>query len=259
MAKDTLKTGEVLLYGPIASSKWWDDDPVVTPREFKKDLDALGELDELNIFINSEGGSVFAGQAIHSMIKRHKAKKTVYVDGLAASIASVIAMAGDCVKMPKNAMMMIHQPWTYSVGNAKDFRKMADDLDQVAETGIAVYLEKTGMDREKLIELLDAETWLTAEQALELGFIDEIEESKAIAASLDGDFLMMGDQRLDVSRYKNKPNLPKQEKPAPEPEPKPEPNNPVKDDQANENLISLYKTKIELSQKKFKYERGNTK
>ena len=120
---------ELLLYGDISSSSWWGDE--VTPKEFKKDLDDLGNVDEINVFINSDGGDVFAGQTIYSMLKRHKAKITVYVDGLAASIASVIAMAGDIIKMPKNSMMMIHNPWTWGAGYAADFRKLVDDKDKI--------------------------------------------------------------------------------------------------------------------------------
>lgn len=179
--------GELLIYGPISDESWWGDE--VTPKQFKEELDALGDIDTLNIHINSPGGDVFAGQAIHSILSRHKAQKIVYIDGLAASIASVIAVAGDLVVMPKNAMMMIHNPWTWAAGNANDFRRLADDLDKIRETLIAAYQSKTNLSREKLIELMDAETWMTAEEALEYGFIDEIEQTKQVAACIDMKFL----------------------------------------------------------------------
>ena len=186
--KNADNTGELQLYGEIADSTWWGDE--VTPKDFKKDLDALGDISVLNVYINSPGGDVFAGQAIHSMLKRHKAKVNVYIDGLAASIASVIAMAGDKIIMPKNAMMMIHNPWTWAFGNSNDFRKLADDLDKIRESMIAAYLEKAkDLGEENLAELLDAETWLTAEDALAYGFIDEIDESKAVAACVDKKYL----------------------------------------------------------------------
>lgn len=195
--------GELLIYGPISDESWWGDE--VTPKQFKEDLDALGDIDTLNIYINSSGGDVFAGQAIYSIISRHKAQKIVYIDGLAASIASIIAMAGDLVVMPKNAMMMIHNPWTIAMGNAQDFRKLADDLDKIRESLIAAYQEKSNLDREKIIELMDAETWLTADEALEYRFIDEIEKPKQIAASIDQSYMKM---------YRNVPkNLIKEEKP----------------------------------------------
>jgi ATP-dependent Clp protease protease subunit len=145
-------TGDLMLYGDIADATWWGDE--VTPKDFKADLDSLGNISDLNVYINSGGGDVFAGQAIYSMLKRHNATVNVYVDGLAASIASIIAMAGDKVIMPKNAMLMVHNPWTGGMGNANDFRKLADDLDKIGESLIAVYQDKTGMDKDKIIELL---------------------------------------------------------------------------------------------------------
>lgn len=200
-------TGDMFIYSTISSYESWWDEARVTPKNFKKELDVLGDVSNINVYINSDGGEVFSGQAIHSMLKRHKAKVTVYVDGLAASIASVIAMAGDVVKMPRNAMMMIHDPWTIGIGNSKDFRKLADDLDAIGESLIAAYEDKTGQTREKIIELMNAETWLTAEEAVELGFADEIEQSKDIAASLNSGVLTINGQQMDLSRFKNVPKL----------------------------------------------------
>lgn len=199
------KPAELLLYGDISSSSWWGDE--VTPKQFKKDLDALGDVDEINVYINSDGGDVFAGQAIYSMLKRHKAKIIVYVDGLAASIASVVAMAGDTVYMPKNSMMMVHNPWTIAVGNAEDFRKLADDMDKIRESIITVYQDKSEMEKDKIIELMDAETWMTAEEAVEYGLADEIEDEKQVAASLNDGILMLNGQQMDLSRFKNSPKL----------------------------------------------------
>lgn len=197
--------GELQLYGIIESETWWGDE--VTPQTFKNELDSLGDISELNVYINSDGGDVFAGQAIHSMLKRHKAHVNVYVDGIAASIASVIAMAGDTVYMPRNAMMMIHSPWTIAAGNAKDFRKMADDLDAAREGMIGAYQSKSGIDRDELIAMLDTETWLSAEQAVELGFADEVEQSKQIAASVRGGTLTINGQQMDFDKFKNPPKL----------------------------------------------------
>lgn len=197
--------GELTLYGLISSVSWWGDE--ITPKQFKKDMDALGDIANLNIYINSDGGDVFAGQAIYSMIKRHKAAKTVYIDGLAASIASLIAMAGDKVYMPSNAMMMIHNPYTIAIGNSNEFRKLADDLDKIRESMLVTYAAKTGMEQEELIKLLDAETWLTADDAYTLGFADEIEEQKTIAASLEGGFLMVNNVQMDLKKYKNAPEI----------------------------------------------------
>ncbi|WP_174715307.1 head maturation protease, ClpP-related [Paenibacillus sp. DCT19] len=196
---------KLYLYGVIDSLEWWGDE--VTPNRFKADLDSLGDISELEVYINSDGGDVFAGQAIHSMLKRHKAKVTVFVDGLAASIASVIAMAGDVVVMPRNSMLMIHNPWTSLSGNSADFRKTADDLDNIRESLIAAYQDKSGMDRDELLSLLEAETWLTAEEAVNFGFADQIEQFKEIAASVNGKKLTVNGQEMDLSKFKNPPKV----------------------------------------------------
>lgn len=212
--------GELLLYGDISDYTWWGDE--VTPKTFKEELDALGDIAELRVYINSPGGDVFAGQAIHSMLKRHKAKVIVYIDGLAASIASVIAVAGDEVVMPANAMMMIHNPWTRGAGNANQFRKLADDLDKIGESIVAAYAGKTGLEHDELVAIMDAETWLTAEEAVEMGFADTLEESKKVAASLRNGALVVQGQTFDLSRYRNPPKLMMVE-PESEPDPEPEP------------------------------------
>jgi len=199
------KTGELTLYGEISNETWWGDE--VTPKEFKADLDKLGDIDTLNIYINSPGGDVFAGQAIHSMLKRHKTHKNVYIDGLAASIASVIAMAGDTIFMPKNAMMMIHNPWTIGMGNSTEFRKLAEDLDKIRESLIAAYENHSTLTRDEIISIMDAETWLTASECEEYGFCDVVQEEKQMAASID---------KALLKRYQNTPqaflNLDKQVK-----------------------------------------------
>lgn len=204
-AADAPDVGELLLYGTIGNGTWWEDE--VTPKQFRQDLDALGDVKEIRVFINSDGGDIFAGQAIYSMLKRHKARVTVYIDGLAASIASLVAMAGDTVYMPRNAMMMIHNPWTIAVGTASDFRKLADDMDRIRESLIVAYRDKTGLDREKLVEMMDAETWMTAEEAVELGFADEIEESRKLAAAVVNGRLVINGQEFDLGRFKNPPAL----------------------------------------------------
>lgn len=200
------ETADLYMYGDISNSSWWGDE--VTPKLFKDDLDKVGENATLTCYINSDGGDVFAGQAIRSMIARKKCKqKIAYVDGLAASIASVILTGFEKVVMPRNAMQMVHNPWTIQLGNASDMRKMADDLDQIGESLIAAYKEKTGLDDEKIKEIMDNETWLTAEECVQLGFADEIEESKKVAASLDGAFFVINNQKMDLTKYKNAPKF----------------------------------------------------
>jgi ATP-dependent Clp protease protease subunit len=203
-AKDDT-TGELTLYGEIASSSWYGDE--VTPKQFKKDLDALGDIKSLNIYINSPGGDAFAGQAIHSILKRHPAAKTVYIDGLAASIASVIAMVGDRIVMPKNALLMIHKAWVYVLGNADELRKIAEACDKVDLAILATYMEKTGRSEEEILPMMKDETWFTAEEALDAGFVDVLEEEKKIAASLTGRVLNINGQTFDLERYKTLPPI----------------------------------------------------
>lgn len=240
------KVGELMIYGPISSDSWWGDE--ITPKNFKTDLDSLGDISDLHVYINSDGGDVFAGQAIHSMLKRHKAKVTVHVDGLAASIASVIVMAGNVVHMPSNSMMMIHNPWTWTYGNSAELRKIADAMDKIGESIIAVYQEKTGMTEKKIKEIMDAETWLTAKDAKKLGFADEIEEEKQIAASLDGSFVLMNGQKMDLTRYRNAPKI--------EPTKTETTKNEIKEDVQKQEPINtdelfLYAKMLQLKQKKF--------
>jgi len=178
----------------------------VTPRHFWQDLEALGEISELKVFLNSDGGDVFAGQAIHSMLRRHPAQVNVVVDGLAASIASLVAVAGDRVTMPRNAMMMVHNPWTMGIGDAIEFRHLANTLDVVRESMIAAYQSKTKMERGALMQLLNAETWMTAVQAVELGFADEVEEAKSVMASALGpDELLVNGMVVNLRGYRNRP------------------------------------------------------
>ncbi|MED4162471.1 Clp protease ClpP [Halalkalibacterium halodurans] len=157
------------------------------PDDVLKALNQVEGLDELNIYINSPGGSVFAGLAIYNMLSRNKAKKKVYIDGVAASIASVIALAGDEIYIPSNAFMMIHNPWTWAIGNAKDLRKIADDLDQIAKGAMAVYLENLveGVEESTIQAMLDNETWLNAEEASKYFNVTVIEAKEYAASAND--------------------------------------------------------------------------
>ena len=148
---------------------------------FKDELESRKDITRINLYINSYGGSVFEGTAIYNQLKRHPAHKTVYIDGFACSIASVIAMAGDEIIMPKNTMMMIHNMWMCAVGNASELRKAADDLDAINAAGRQAYLDKAGNKLEELTlaEMMDKETWLTAEQCLEYGLADRIADREA--------------------------------------------------------------------------------
>lgn len=165
---------EVLIYEEIGG---WG----ISAKEFAQDLKDLGTVNEITLRINSPGGSVFDGNAIFNQLKQHKAKVTAHIDGLAASMASVIAMAADHIVMPENALMMIHNPWTVSIGNAEELRKDADLLDTIKRTLLTAY-GRSAMTDDEISEMMDAETWLTGADAVEMGFADELEEEVAMAA-----------------------------------------------------------------------------
>lgn len=166
------------IYGDIYQTfdDWLSGEEGNTAKGIKQFLETNNDADSIDVYINSMGGDVFEGTAIANQLRRFGGHVTVTVDGFACSIASVIAMAGDEVRMPKNATMMIHNMWTAMVGNAAELRKMADDLDVLMEANKSIYLEKAGekLDYNTLTELLDAETWLTAEQCVEYGLADTI-------------------------------------------------------------------------------------
>lgn len=207
-AADEEAVGELYLYGIIGPDdglSWLFDE--ISPKQFKEDLDALGDINVLRLYINSDGGDVFAAQAILSMLRRHQARKEVYIDGLAASAATIVAMAGDVIRIPRNAMMMIHNPWTWAVGEAKDFRHIADVLDQVRESIIAAYDERTGLDRERIAEMMDAETWMTGEEAVAYGFADELDETRPVAAAMRNGRLIVNGQEMDLSKFRRPPKL----------------------------------------------------
>lgn len=145
----------------------------VTAKQFVSDLKALGEVSHINLHINSPGGDVFDGIAIFNALKHHGAAITVHIDGLAASMASVIAMVGNPVIMPENTMMMIHKPWGFAGGDANDMRDYADLLDKVESVLIPAYAEKTGKSNEEIAAMLDDETWLDGTECLALGFADQ--------------------------------------------------------------------------------------
>lgn len=157
----------------------------ITARNFVRDLKALGSVQRITVAINSPGGDVFDGIAIHNALRNHGAEIVIRVDGIAASIASVIAMAGDRIVMPSNAMMMIHDPWTIAMGNAEDFRAVAVALDAMSEAIVASYVGKSGMDPKKCRTMMREETWMTAAEAVALGFADEIAEDVRAAARFD--------------------------------------------------------------------------
>lgn len=184
---------QLYIYGDVEGNwyDWWDDEEHVSETSadfFRQELSRYPDVTEIEIFINSYGGEVFEGTAIYNQLRRHPAHKTVYIDGFACSIASVIAMAGDEVIMPANTMMFIHNMWMGAVGNAEQLRKAADDLDVINAAGRQAYLQKAGdkISEERLIEMMDAETWLTAQECVELGLADRVAEQEADLTAIAG-------------------------------------------------------------------------
>lgn len=172
---DSSDTLDIYIYSDIDNC-WWDES-TMSADKFRKELDKHKDAKQINLYINSMGGSVSEGVTIYNQIRRHSAKVTAYIDGFACSIASVIPMAADEVIMGENTMLMIHNPWTFTYGNAKALRKTAEDLDKVRDGCIIpAYKARCGdkLSDEKLIELLDDETFLTAAECLEYGLCDRI-------------------------------------------------------------------------------------
>lgn len=179
-------TLEMYIYGTVESKvydyeNWTVKDSETSANHLRQELAKYSNISQIDIYINSRGGSVFEGTAIYNQLRRHSAHKTVHVDGFACSIASVIAMAGDEVIMPKNALMMVHDMWMSATGNARELRKYADDLDTINAAGRAAYLAKAGdkLTEEQLIRMMEEETWLTAEQCMQYGFADKYAEKDA--------------------------------------------------------------------------------
>ncbi|MBQ1616405.1 MAG: Clp protease ClpP [Ruminococcus sp.] len=157
------------LNGTIAEKGWYNDD--ITPEEFKADL--MESSGDITVLINSPGGDCVAASRIYAMLRDYPGKVTVKIDGLAASAASVVAMAGDTVQMVPTALMMIHNPSTVAWGDHVDLERAVSMLDEVKESIINAYEIKTGITRKKLSDMMEEETWMNAKKAVELGFADE--------------------------------------------------------------------------------------
>lgn len=167
------------LYGQIAETSWFDDD--VTPKMFRDEL--FAGKGHVTIFLNSPGGDCIAASQIYTMLMDYTGDVTIKIDGIAASAASVIAMAGTKVLMSPTALMMIHNPMTMAYGNHAEMEKAIEMLDEVKESIINAYEIKTGMSRARLSHLMDAETWMNAAKAIELGFADDILRDEKIDTS----------------------------------------------------------------------------
>lgn len=184
-------SADILIYDYIGP-EWMG---MISAKSIADALNGMNGVEKINVHINSGGGYVFEGLAIYNLLSKHPANVTVSIDGAAISIASIVAMAGDTVQMASNAMFMIHDPWTIAQGNAADIRKEADVLDQLKGNLVDVYAAKTGMKTAEIADLLTAETWMQADEALAMKFVDEVTANKGALNSVD----------LDLSGFKNAP------------------------------------------------------
>ncbi|PEE23499.1 Clp protease ClpP [Bacillus toyonensis] len=181
------KSADVFIYGEITKYAW-EEYGEVSSITFKNELDELGNgIETINLYINSPGGSVFETMAIIAMLQRHPAKVISYIDGIGASCASVLPMISDKIIMYANSMLMVHNAWTYASGNADQLRKAADDIERINQSMVQHYLTRAGdkLDEDILKQLLDAETWLSADEAMEYGLCDEIISANNASACLD--------------------------------------------------------------------------
>ena len=211
-ARDADESGERVLYfdGEISDETWWGDE--ITPAVFKSEL--FSDKGDITIWLNSPGGDCIAASQIHAMLMDYPHNVTVKIDGIAASAASVIAMAGTKVLMAPTALMMVHNPLTIAIGDTDEMQKAISMLDEVKESIINAYQVKTNQSRAKISHWMDAETWMNANKAIELGFADGVlEDSKRHQATPTYAFSRRAVTNSLLDKVKTK------EQPKPEPEP----------------------------------------
>jgi ATP-dependent Clp protease protease subunit len=172
------KSADIFIYEDVGQG-WFGG---VSAKDFAADLKKLGDVDTINLHLNSPGGDVFDGIAIYRLLVDHKARIVVHIDGLAASIASVIAMAGDEISISEAGFVMIHNASGLAFGDANEMRRLANLLETINGTIADVYHSRTGKERDELLALMEAETWMTATEAVEMGFATKLVENMRVAA-----------------------------------------------------------------------------
>lgn len=194
-AADDGKSAELYLYGAIGFDPW---DDAITLSSFAAQLRDLGDVESIDLHINSPGGDVFEGVAIGNLLTQHKARKNVYIDGLAASIASVIAMSGDEIYIAENAAMMIHNAWGISIGDHRDMLDTADLLERLDGQIARTYAARTGRKDSTFRKLMADETWFTGQEAVDAKLATKVMPAKKAAALAD----------FDLSDFRNAPDMP---------------------------------------------------
>ncbi len=176
------QTATLNIYGDITS--WpWEELGEVSAVSLSKQLEALGDVNQIDVYINSYGGEVAEGLAIYNALRRHKAKVTTYCDGFACSIASVIFMAGDERIMNESSLLMIHNAWTYAVGNSAELRKQADDLEKITQASVEAYKSHSSLSEEEIKNLMNNESWILPDEALTYGFVTAVDKTENEKAS----------------------------------------------------------------------------
>ncbi len=205
---------ELILYGTIADERpWWDSEKtmeMIVPLEFIEDMRLLSTKSKIIVRLNSPGGDVFAAHAIYTNLKTTKARKEIIVDGVAASAATIIMMAGDVVKAPSNALIMIHNPavFAYDYMTEKDLSLLQDALKTIKDSILEAYMQKATVTREDLSTMMDNTKWMTGSEAKDIGFVDKVLfEQASISASADRRFLFANNAKFDIGGYKNKPDV----------------------------------------------------
>lgn len=203
------KPPELLLYGDISSGRsWWSDN--ITPAQFNQELAALGSVEELVVRINSGGGDVFAANAIYCRLRDLGAKVTVKIDGWAASAATIIAMAGDVIQIPRNGVFMVHDPamTVWDTFRAEDFDKMAQELRVIKQSIVNAYTDRTHMKAEEINAIMAAETWWTGEEAVAKGFCDSLMfEADPQTVVENSQKVVVNHVSMDLSGYKTLPKM----------------------------------------------------
>ena len=196
---------ELILYGDIASETWWGDE--VTPRQFTEELNALGNVPEIVVRINSGGGDVFAANAIYTRLKDNAAKITVKIDGWAASAATIVAMAGDVIEIPGNGVFMVHDPAIGLLGyfNEADLAKASEELKVIKQSIINGYALKTGKAAEEIAAIMAAETWFDGKQAVDAGFCDRLMFEEADTTVENAAKVIVNSVSMNLEQFPNMP------------------------------------------------------
>lgn len=204
-ADEENNTAELLLYGDISEYPWFEDD--ITPKEFNKDLENIGNVEKITVRINSGGGDVFAAMAIYTRLKEHKADVAIKIDGWCASAATIIAMAGDSIEIPAGGVFMIHDPAAGILGyyKADELKKIADELEVIKQSIVNCYMTITDKPEDEIKNLMSVETYFTGEEAVEAGFCTSVMFGEVHTEAVDAEKIIVNSVPIDISGFDTVP------------------------------------------------------